>query len=142
LPAAVEALAVSGARDQAAALYPVAAEAAESPAVIRYITKSLPHTTAGIAAACGAQWEHAATHFETALRQAHDLPHRLEQPEVRRWFAWMLLERGAEGDRERARTLLDEAIAAYGALGMPRHRALAAALATRCAGTWERRPNR
>jgi hypothetical protein len=67
-------------------------------------------------------------HFEIALRQAHALPHRLEQPEVRRWLAWTLLERDAPADQERARTLLDEACAGYGELGMTRHRALAAAL--------------
>jgi tetratricopeptide (TPR) repeat protein len=125
LPAAIEALAVIGARAEAAALYPVAAEAASSAAVIRYISKSLPHTSAGIAATCGGQWERAQEHFAAAIRQAHELPHRLEQPESRRWLAWMLLDRGADGDRHRARTLLGEAARDYETLGMPRHRALA-----------------
>jgi predicted ATPase/class 3 adenylate cyclase len=128
LPAAVEALAVVGAREEAADLYSVAAEAAANAPVIRYVSKSLPQTTAGIAAACGQSFERAVEHFEIALRQAHALPHRLEQPEVRRWLAWTLLERDAPADQERARTLLDEACAGYGELGMPRHRALAAAL--------------
>jgi class 3 adenylate cyclase len=125
LPAAIEALAVSGAHAEAAALYPVAAEAAASAAVIRYLSKSLPHTSAGIASACAGQWERAEEHFAAALHQAHELPNRLEQPEARRWLAWMLLERGADGDRGRARTLLDEAARDYETLGMPRHRALA-----------------
>jgi hypothetical protein len=93
--------------------------------VIRYISKSLPHTSAGIAATCGGQWERAQEHFAAAIRQAHELPHRLEQPESRRWLAWMLLDRGADGDRHRARTLLGEAARDYETLGMPRHRALA-----------------
>ena len=125
LPVAIEALALSGARAEAAALYPVAAEAAGSGAVIRYVSKSLPHTSAGIAAACDAQWDRAEEHFAAALRQAHELPNRLEQPDVRRWLAWMLLERGADGDRRRARTLLGEAARDYERLGMPRHRVLA-----------------
>jgi hypothetical protein len=131
LPAAVEALAVAGEHAEAAALYPVALDGAQSSALIRYISKSLPHTTAGIAAACAREWEPAALHFEAAVRQAHDLPNRLEQAEARRWFAWMLLERGAAGDRERARALLTEAAASYAELGMPRHRTLAEGLQAR-----------
>lgn len=125
LPAAVEAFAVIGARAEAAALYGQAAQAAESSALIRYISRSLPHTTAGVAAACGGQWERAERHFVAGLRQAYELPHRIEQPELKRWFAWMLLARNAGGDRERARALLGEAARAYGELGMPRHVALA-----------------
>jgi hypothetical protein len=41
----------------------------------------------------------------------------------------MLLERGVDTDRQRARTLLDEAERDYEMLGMPRHRALAEAAA-------------
>jgi len=36
-----------------------------------------------------------------------------------------LIERVGEGDQERARALLDQAILAYDEIGMPRHRALA-----------------
>ena len=75
----------------------------------------------GIAAACGADWDRSEAHFETALRQATDLPHRLAQPETRRWYAWMLLDRNAPGDRDRARTLLGEAIEMYLKIGMPKH---------------------
>jgi hypothetical protein len=60
-------------------------------------------------------------HFATALRQAHTLPHKIAQPEVRRWYAWMLLDRAAPGDRERAQTLLGEAVELYGTIGMPKH---------------------
>jgi hypothetical protein len=125
LPAVVEACAVIGARDEAAVLYEAAAEAARSRAVIRYFSTNLPHTTAGVAAACGRQWANAEHHFMAALVQADELPHRIEQPGARRWLAWMLLERDAEGDRERASMLLGEAERAYSALGMPRHRVLA-----------------
>jgi len=77
--------------------------------------------TAGIASACGTDWDRAETHFETTLRQATDLPHRLAQPETRRWYAWMLLDRDAPGDRDKARTLLGEAIEMYRKIGMPKH---------------------
>lgn len=76
---------------------------------------------AGLAAAAGAEWETAERHFDTALRQAHDFPSTIGQPETRRWYAWMLLDRDAPGDREKARTLLNEAIELYQAIGMPKH---------------------
>ena len=63
-------------------------------------------------------WDDAEAHFEHALQQADEMPHRVEQPEVRRWCARMLLDRGDPGDRERARTLLTEARAAYEEIGM------------------------
>ena len=76
---------------------------------------------AGIAAAAAGQWEKAEEHYKTALRQAHELPHKIEQPEVRRWYARMLLDRDAPGDRDRARELLTEAIEMYRRIGMPKH---------------------
>ena len=79
------------------------------------------HLQAATAAAAGEQWDVAERHFKTALGQAHDFPNRSEQPEVRYWWARMLIDRGAHGDKERARTLLEEAIEIYGQLGMPKH---------------------
>ena len=76
----------------------------------------------------------AEAHFETALRQAHELPHKIEQPEVRRWYADMLIERGAPGDIEKARQLLGEAIEMYRAIGMPRHIELAERVLARANG--------
>ena len=49
------------------------------------------------------------------------MPHKIAQPDVRRWYAWMLLDRDAPGDRDKARTLLGEAIGLYKAIGMPKH---------------------
>ena len=80
---------------------------------------------AGIAAACGEHWDAAQEHYETALTQAHDLPHKIARPEVRRWYAQMLLDRNAAGDRDNARTLLGEAIAQYRTIGMAKHLAMA-----------------
>ncbi len=88
----------------------------------------LIETSAAIAAACGERWDVAEQHFETALRQAHDIPALVPQPEVRRWHAWMLLNRDEPGDRERARELLNEAIAMYREIGMPKHLEIAEAM--------------
>jgi hypothetical protein len=76
---------------------------------------------AGIAAAAGALWVEAEEHLETALRQAHEIPVRIGQPEVRRRYAWMLIDRNGPSDRDKARTLLEETIEAYEEIGMPKH---------------------
>ena len=65
--------------------------------------------------------EAAQSHFETALKQAHELPHKIAQPEVRRWYARMLLDRNTPGDRDKARILLGEATEMYRTIGMPKH---------------------
>ena len=76
---------------------------------------------AGIAASCGEQWDTAHEHFETALRQAHELPHKIAQPKTRRWYAQMLIDRNGPGDRDKAQTLLGEAVEMYRTIGMPKH---------------------
>jgi len=88
----------------------------------------LLETLAGIAAAAGGNWAKAEEHFQTALRRSEELPHVIEQPETRRWYARMLLDRSAPGDREHARQLLIEAIEMYRRIGMPKHVEMAEAL--------------
>ncbi len=122
---AVEIYWLCGRRDRAAALYPLVREAMETGAVARWIDWRLLDTLAGLAAASAGDWKAAEGHFREALRKAHALPVRLEQPETRRLYASALLERGRAEDRELAARLLAEAIAAYDKLGMPKHRELA-----------------
>ena len=62
------------------------------------------------------------------LEQAESFPDRLEQAEIRRFHAIMLIERAAPGDRIKARTLLNEALETYTQIGMPRHIEIARAL--------------
>jgi tetratricopeptide (TPR) repeat protein len=81
-----------------------------------------------MAAAAGEHWEKAEEHYQTALRQAHEIPVVIGQPEVRRWYARMLIDRDAPGDREKARELLTEAVAMYRRIGMPKHVEMAEAL--------------
>jgi tetratricopeptide (TPR) repeat protein len=120
---AIEALAVVGSLETAAALYPVALETVEGGFVADY--SGLTQRSLGISAACGQQWDVAERHFRTALAEAHGIPFRTEQPEVRRWHAWMLLRRGGPGDREEAHRLLHEAIRMFEQIGMVKHAALA-----------------
>ena len=79
------------------------------------------HTIAGIAAAAAQEWEAAEEHFQIALQQAESFPDSLEQAEIRRFHAMMLIDRAAPGDREKAPTLLREALESYQHIGMPRH---------------------
>jgi len=123
----IEGLAVLAERDEAAKLYPLTLEAIDTGALTGQFGR-LFQTVAGMAAAAGAQWDKAEAHYETALRQAHELPVVMEQPEVRRFYARMLIDRDAPGDRERARELLSEAIEGYRRIGMPKHVEMAEAL--------------
>ena len=116
----VEGLAVLDQREHAADLYPLVLRGSQKGIVISWQLR-LWQMVAGIAAASGEQWAAAQEHYETALRQAHELPHKVAQPEVRRWYAQMLLDRNAAGDRDKARLLLGEATEMYQAIGMPKH---------------------
>lgn len=115
----VESLALLGEHEEAARLYDALVDALDIGIVAYH--HGLVQTFAGIAAASGQSWARAEEHFHKAIRQAETLPHRLAASETRRWYARMLLERNAEGDRERARALLDEALPGYERIGMPRH---------------------
>ena len=130
LPAgAVEALTVIGDRAGAAAFYPVVREfMATTGVVVTGFCSYLPERIAGIGATVAGQWEAAEGHFRTALRQADELPFVLECAETKRWFAQLLLERSFAGDVDQARSLLEQAIAVYRRIGMPRHEALARAV--------------
>ena len=121
LQCAVNGLALLGRREEAGELYPLTAACLDTGALLINYSFELIQKTAGIAAACGGRWQEAQHHFETALRQAHELPHKIAQPEVRRWYAQMLLDRNASGDCDKARTMLGEAVDMYQQIGMPRH---------------------
>jgi hypothetical protein len=46
----------------------------------------------------------------------------------------MLMDRAAPGDREKARTLLSDALESYSSIGMPRHSEITRTLLDRTAG--------
>ncbi|MBI2913244.1 MAG: AAA family ATPase [Chloroflexi bacterium] len=128
LLAAVEGLALLGERDEASALYPLVLEGVKTGCLIRAFDARLLQTVAGIAAAAGSQWDKAEEHYETALRQARELRIVMEEPEARRWYSRMLIDRDGPGDREKALRLLTEAIAMYWQIGMPKHVEMAEAI--------------
>jgi tetratricopeptide (TPR) repeat protein len=124
----VEVFFLAGERQAAADLYPLVIGAIRTGQLYRPYDYRLLETVAGIAATAARNWDSAERHFSEALRIAEELPHRIEQPEVRRFHAQMLIERGSSGDKDRARALLQEAIRAYRQLAMPRHRKIAEGL--------------
>ncbi|MDO8614335.1 MAG: hypothetical protein Q7T33_01185 [Dehalococcoidia bacterium] len=91
------------ARD-AAKLYPIVLEVVDTGLAVHF-AYGLSEKAAGIAAAAGAQWEKAEEHYRMAMRQAQELPHKIEQPEVRRWYTRMLIDRDGPGDCDKAREL-------------------------------------
>ncbi len=121
-----------GEREEAAKLYPLVVEAMDGGTLLRWWFGPI-ETVAGIAASSGGQWEKAEKHYQEALRLAHDLPVVIAQPEIRRWYARMLLDRDEAGDRDKARELLTEAVAMYRKIGMPKHVEMAEALASEAA---------
>jgi class 3 adenylate cyclase/tetratricopeptide (TPR) repeat protein len=123
--AALEALAILGERDGAAALYPVVADDIGRGIVARGLDYRLLDTLAGIASACAGQWDRAQEHFARAEELARTIPARIEEPEALRFHAEMLLAKDARGEAERARGLLTRAIDLYREFGMPAHADLA-----------------
>ena len=91
-------------------------------------------TAAGVSAAAARQWEAAEEHFQISMQQAESFPCRLEHAEIRRFYAMMLMDRAAAGDREKARTLLEEALERYTQNGMPGHVGMTRTLLDQAAG--------
>jgi len=120
----IEGLTVLGEREKAAALHHLALELLATGAVWIPTGPRFARTAAGVAAAAAGEWTAAERHFEVASQQAEVFPHRLEQVEIGRFRAMMLLDRGAPADRETARALLREAGERYARFGMPRHHEL------------------
>jgi hypothetical protein len=117
----VEGLVMLGDQAQAGRFYPLARELIDTGAVALWPISRLTQTIAGLAAAAAHQWESAEEHFQIAMNQAESFPDHLEQTEIRRFHAMMLLDRAARGDREKARALINEALQSYTRIGMPRH---------------------
>ena len=117
----VEGLTMLSEQAQAGRLYPLVRELIDTGAVALWPISRFSQTIAAIAAAAAREWKAAEGHFKIALQQAESYPDRLEQAEIRRFHAMMLIDRAARGDRDKARTLLDEALKSYTQIGMPRH---------------------
>src|SRR5215203_4618087 len=119
----VEALYLCGFSDDAAALTPLVENALEhGPDWITFDGR-LVRTRAGVAAMAGRQWEAVERHFAEAELHARRMNNRLEETELRRLRARMLLDRDDPGDHARAAELLREALIDYRKFGMPSYAA-------------------
>ena len=98
----IEGLVMLGERSQAEELYPLVDELLDTGAVALWPI-SLHANDRGSRRGGGAAWKAAEEHFQIALHQAESFPDRLEQAEIRRFHAMMLIDRAAPGDREKAR---------------------------------------
>jgi tetratricopeptide (TPR) repeat protein len=124
----IEGLVILGERSRAAQLYPLARALVDTQAVALWPVFRFTYTVAGMAAAAAGEWEAAQDYFQTALRQTESFPHLLEQAEIQRFRAMMLMDRSAPGDRETAQKSLTEALHSYASIGMRRHVELTQAL--------------
>jgi hypothetical protein len=115
----VEALYLSGFSDDAAALSPLVEKVLEHGPDWVTFDGRLVLTCAGMAAAAGGHWEAAERHFAEAELHAKSMNNRLEETELRRLRARMLLDRNGPGDRARAAELLGKALIDYRGFGMP-----------------------
>jgi hypothetical protein len=117
----IEGLVMLGDQSQAAELYPLVDGLLDTGAAVLWPISRFTHTVAGVAAAAAREWDAAEGHFQTAMKQAEAFPNLLEQAEIRRFHAMMLLDRSAGGDRNKAQRLLNQALETYSQIGMPRH---------------------
>ena len=69
------------------------------------------------------RWEEAERHLGIAREIAEQMHNRVELADLSRLHAQMLLDRGGADDHERAAEMLQEALVAYRAFGMPTYAA-------------------
>jgi tetratricopeptide (TPR) repeat protein len=119
----VEAFYLCGLNEEAAALSPLVEGVLELDKRWISFDGRLAVTRAGLVAAAARRWEEAERHFGAAREIAKQLRNRLELADLNRLEGRMLLDRGAKGDHERAAEILQEAVSAYRAFGMPAYAA-------------------
>jgi predicted ATPase len=77
-----------------------------------------PQTVAGIAAHAAGLRDRARDHFETAIRQADELPLRLLQPTARYWYGRLLVDDPHPAEQARGRAMVDAAATDFRSLEM------------------------
>ena len=119
--ACIEALATIGEHEEAAKLYPIMKTIVDQNKALLGFSFGLFQRYAGIAAATAKNWEQADKHFNKALTQSRDLPHRIEEPRIYYWQARMLLSRNNSGDKEKAKQLFSQSRELSASLNMLGH---------------------
>jgi tetratricopeptide (TPR) repeat protein len=124
----VEALYLSGFRDEAAELLPLVEKALTLGPEWLAFDGRLIRTRAGLASAAAGRWDDAERWFGEALDRALRTSNDVEVADIRRLHARVLLDRGRAQDAPRAIELLGQACDTYRAFGMPGYVAEAEAL--------------
>jgi eukaryotic-like serine/threonine-protein kinase len=120
-------LTLLGDRDRCATLYPLVQEYIRTGQVISNLTigPTSPQLAAALSASAAGLEGPARDHFETALREARDLPMRLQQPTVLYWYGRGLSAASDAAARARGRAMIEAALIDFRALGMVLHANLA-----------------
>jgi tetratricopeptide (TPR) repeat protein len=119
LLAFVEALYVSGFRDEVVALSPLVDQAMDVGPEWVALDGRLRRTRAGITAAVEGRWEDAERWFYEAHEFARQSGNEMEVADLHRLRARVLLDRGRPEDARRAAELLGQAAETYRSFGMP-----------------------
>ena len=129
LEATVTGLALVGDREPCGALYPLTIALAETGLVRdpfgEAVGPTTPQLVAAMAADAAGHADKAREHFETALRQARELPHRILQPTVLYWYGRALGDTSDAADQARGRAMVEAALTDFRALEMVTHANLA-----------------
>jgi MalT-like TPR region len=120
LDVSVPGLVLAGDVVRCGALYPSCTSYLGTGMMINYwsIVPGNPQTVAGIAAHAAGLNGRARDHFETAIRQADTLPHRLLQPTARYWYGRLLVDDPHSAEQARGRALIEAAVTDFRSLEM------------------------
>ena len=120
LDASVPGLILAGDVNRCGALYPSCVSYLSTGAIGDWlpIVPGNPETVAGIAAHAAGLRDRARDHFETAIRQADTLPHRLLQPTARYWYGRLLVEDPHPAEQARGRAMIEAAATDFRSLEM------------------------
>jgi hypothetical protein len=120
LDASVPGLILAGDVVRCGALYPSCVNYLSTGMMISYwsIVPGNPQTAAGIAAHAAGLRDRARDHFETAIRQADELPLRLLQPTARYWYGRLLVDDSHPAEQARGRAMIESAATDFRSLEM------------------------
>jgi tetratricopeptide (TPR) repeat protein len=123
----VTGLAVMGDRERRAGLYPLTLASVQNGRVYTTVTvgPSSPQLVAALAADAAGLHDQAREHFETALRQAREVPIRILQPTVLYWYGRALSTATDASDQLRGRAMVEAALTDFRGLEMVLHANLA-----------------
>jgi tRNA A-37 threonylcarbamoyl transferase component Bud32/tetratricopeptide (TPR) repeat protein len=126
LNGAVVGLSILADRPGCGALYPAARAWVDTGQILSTdLPIEGPRLVAGIAAHAAGLRHEARDHFETAIRQARDLPYRTLQVIAPLWYGRMLLDEADPVERARGRAMIEAAVADFRTLGMVTYGTLA-----------------